>query len=126
MSPTICWKSEPKRKRARAGEDAALRDCRHKCKRVQVKTLRYVIVDEVHNIVEVGRGAVYERTLALLPCPAICLSATVGNAAALWAWLEALQRRKGLTMAPLVDHRRRWSGLRLQARTLALPAGLHS
>jgi ATP-dependent RNA helicase DDX60 len=89
------------------------------CLPVQVKTLKYVIVDEVHNIVEVGRGSIYERVLAMLPCPMICLSATVGNVPTLWSWLKSLQEQKPwaggrLTMAPLVESHKRWSDLQLQ------------
>jgi hypothetical protein len=78
------------------------------------QTLKYVIVDEVHNIIEVGRGSVYERVLAQIPCPVICLSATVGNASVLWRWLASLQQQKGLTMAPLVQISHRWNDLQLQ------------
>jgi superfamily II RNA helicase len=79
-----------------------------------MSTLKYVIVDEIHNITEVGRGAVYERVLSLVPCPMICLSATIGNAAILWDWLRELQEAKGMRMAALVHSHRRWSDLQLQ------------
>lgn len=83
-----------------------------------VQSLRYVIVDEVHNICEIDRGPVYEQALALLPSPVICLSATVGSAGRLWRWLAGLQRGKGRDMAPLVETTHRWSDLRIQARAV--------
>jgi ATP-dependent RNA helicase DDX60 len=70
-------------------------------------------MDEVHNIVEVDKGPQYERILALLPCPVIALSATIGNAQELWEWLRSVTEARGQRMAPLVEHYGRWADLRM-------------
>lgn len=71
-------------------------------------------MDEVHNIVEVDRGHLYERVLALLPCPVIALSATIGNSRTMWEWLKGVTEARGQCMAPLVQRNGRWADLRLQ------------
>eukprot|EP00873_Tetraselmis_striata_P012159 jgi/Tetstr1/432423/TSEL_000186.t1 len=85
-----------------------------------VQSLKYAIVDEVHSIGEEQQGATWERMLALLPCPAVCLSATVGNVPVLQNWLQLVETNKaaagrGSGELVLVEHKERWNDLRMKA-----------
>lgn len=55
--------------------------------------LDYVILDEIHTMESSGNGDVWERVLALLPCPFVALSATLGQTDRLCAWLNRVQQR---------------------------------
>eukprot|EP01026_Neomeris_dumetosa_P011862 TRINITY_DN14200_c0_g1_i5.p1 TRINITY_DN14200_c0_g1~~TRINITY_DN14200_c0_g1_i5.p1 ORF type:complete len:1194 (-),score=179.09 TRINITY_DN14200_c0_g1_i5:43-3165(-) len=77
-----------------------------------VNTIRYVIMDEIHSISEVSNGSVWERVLALVPCPVICLSATVGNVQVFKNWLSVLQVEKRNKLR-FVQHTERWSDLQM-------------
>ncbi|KAG5487743.1 hypothetical protein LSCM1_08109 [Leishmania martiniquensis] len=57
------------------------------------KRLDYVILDEIHTMESSGNGDVWERVLALLPCPFVALSATLGETQQLCGWLNRVQRR---------------------------------
>lgn len=59
-----------------------------------VNSIKYAIIDEVHNIGERNDGPIWERILALLPSPVICLSATIGNFEDFGDWLEAVCAKK--------------------------------
>ena len=85
-----------------------------------VKSLQYAIIDEVHSIGEESQGATWERMLALLPCPLVCLSATVGNVPVLQGWLELLEANKaaaghGTGKLILAEHGDRWNDLHMKA-----------
>ena len=85
-----------------------------------IKSLQYAIIDEVHSIGEESQGATWERMLALLPCPVVCLSATVGNVPVLQGWLELLEANKaaaghGTGKLILAEHGDRWNDLRMKA-----------
>ena len=74
------------------------------------RSIRWVIFDEVHMISTAGEGALWERCLALIRCPFLALSATVGNPHAFHGWLsrlDALRHRK----VHLIVHETRWSDL---------------
>eukprot|EP00873_Tetraselmis_striata_P028095 jgi/Tetstr1/448359/TSEL_035641.t2 len=91
----------------------------HSCRK-WVQSLKYAIVDEVHSIGEEQQGATWERMLALLPCPAVCLSATVGNVPVLQNWLQLVETNKaaagrGSGELVLVEHKERWNDLRMKA-----------
>ncbi|KAL7703434.1 DEAD/DEAH box helicase/Type III restriction enzyme res subunit [Lotmaria passim] len=57
------------------------------------KRLDYVILDEIHTMESSGNGDVWERVLALLPCPFVALSATLGETQQLCGWLNRVQQR---------------------------------
>ncbi|KAG5486979.1 hypothetical protein CUR178_08406 [Leishmania enriettii] len=57
------------------------------------KRLDYVILDEIHTMESSGNGDVWERVLALLPCPFVALSATLGETRQLCGWLNRVQWR---------------------------------
>jgi ATP-dependent RNA helicase DDX60 len=57
------------------------------------KRLDYVILDEIHTMESSGNGDVWERVLALLPCPFVALSATLGETQELCGWLNRVQQR---------------------------------
>ena len=50
-------------------------------------TIKYVIFDEIHEIGD-SNGEVWEHLLALLPCPFIGLSATIGHPEKFVHWLR--------------------------------------
>ena len=52
--------------------------------------IRYVIFDEVHNIVS-SDGSVWEHLLTFINAPFVALSATVGNPEEFTRWLERLE-----------------------------------
>lgn len=60
-----------------------------------VKNLRYVVFDEVHCIGDSEGGALWERTMQLIPCPFLALSATVSNPENFHGWLQLVSRSKG-------------------------------
>jgi len=56
------------------------------------RRIRYVIFDEVHSIGDLTSGEAWEHTIALVDCPFLALSATVGNPHDLKQWMEAKQK----------------------------------
>ncbi|ORC93363.1 ATP-dependent DEAD/H RNA helicase [Trypanosoma theileri] len=58
-----------------------------------VELIDYVILDEIHSMESSGNGDVWERILALLPCPFVALSATLGETQQLCGWLNRVQDR---------------------------------
>ncbi|CCW68869.1 unnamed protein product [Phytomonas sp. Hart1] len=58
-----------------------------------VENLNYVILDEIHTMESSGNGDVWERVLALLPCPFVALSATLGETHQLCGWLNRVQAK---------------------------------
>ncbi|SCU64604.1 ATP-dependent DEAD/H RNA helicase, putative [Trypanosoma equiperdum] len=58
-----------------------------------VDLIDYVILDEIHSMESNGNGDVWERILALLPCPFVALSATLGETQQLCGWLNRVQSR---------------------------------
>jgi hypothetical protein len=61
--------------------------------------LKYVVFDEVHNVVLDG-GEVWEQLLLMVNCPFLALSATIGDADRFNEWLRRVDRRR------IEDHRR--------------------
>jgi superfamily II RNA helicase len=59
-----------------------------------VSSIKYAIIDEVHNISNRNEGDIWERVLVLLPCPVICLSATIGNFDKFANWFEGVCTKK--------------------------------
>ncbi|MGH9024681.1 MAG: DEAD/DEAH box helicase [Acidimicrobiia bacterium] len=55
--------------------------------------LRYVVLDEVHFLQDLYRGAVWEEVIIHLPAgiDLVCLSATVSNAEEVAAWIETVR-----------------------------------
>ncbi len=78
--------------------------------------LVYVIFDEVHCL---STNPEWERILAMVSCPFIALSATIGNPQHFLEWLKTVQN-ESLTGRPikLVEHKTRYVDLR---RHLYLP-----
>ncbi|CAD7960043.1 unnamed protein product [Amoebophrya sp. A120] len=78
-----------------------------------VKRLRYIVFDEVHCIGESEGGAQWERTMQLIPCPFIALSATVANPENFHNWLSLLQEKKfpHNPKVHLIKHTERWNDL---------------
>ena len=56
--------------------------------------IRYVIFDEVHNIVS-KEGSVWEHLLTFINAPFVALSATVGNPEDFMSWLQRLETVRG-------------------------------
>jgi len=54
--------------------------------------LRYVIFDEVHSINQ-SEGSIWERLISMVPCPAIALSATIGQSQIFAQWLQQVAKR---------------------------------
>ncbi|AIN95299.1 hypothetical protein LPMP_030640 [Leishmania panamensis] len=69
------------------------------------KRLDYVILDEIHTMESSGNGDVWERVLALLPCPFVALSATLGETQQLCGWLNRVQQRLETQLLPEVAKR---------------------
>ncbi|MBA2882635.1 superfamily II RNA helicase [Desulfosalsimonas propionicica] len=59
-----------------------------------------VVLDEAHFLGDENRGVVWEETMIYLPAriPLLMLSATVGNAGQIAAWLESIRGRKCLVV----------------------------
>lgn len=67
------------------------------CQRIQ-----YAIFDEIHCMSGEIASGVWERTMALINCPMIGLSATVNNGGDLCTWLQHLeQKRASLFQSPV-------------------------
>ena len=59
-----------------------------------------VVLDEAHFLGDFDRGVVWEETMIYLPSriPLLMLSATIGNAKQIAAWLESIRSRKCITI----------------------------
>lgn len=75
------------------------------------RRIKRIIFDEVHCIGQDADGVVWEQLLLSAPCPAIALSATIGNPEPFREWLSQVQRNKGLELDFIV-HTARYSDLR--------------
>lgn len=73
------------------------------------KKLRYVIFDEIHSINQED-GSVWERLVSMVPCPAIALSATIGESGIFAKWLSSVAKRTGHDFQHIV-HPHRFSDL---------------
>jgi hypothetical protein len=76
------------------------------------KSLHYGILDEIHSIGDQESGSCWERALAVIPCPVVCLSATIGNFPQFSKWLEGVQKAKGFKLCSVLKHDR-WNDLHL-------------
>ncbi|KAJ3261366.1 putative ATP-dependent RNA helicase ddx60 [Boothiomyces macroporosus] len=74
------------------------------------ESLHYGILDEIHSIDDKESGSCWERILALIPCPVICLSATIGNFPLFSEWLNKVQVEKGYKLH-IVLKSDRWNDL---------------
>mgnify|MGYP001035418477 CR=1 FL=1 len=85
------------------------------------QSLACCILDEVHCIQGTSSdqdgGIVWEHLLALIRCPFIALSATIGNARQLHTWMCALQSRWSRQVV-LLQHDHRWGDLVLHDSNL--------
>eukprot|EP01122_Echinamoeba_exundans_P010665 TRINITY_DN4042_c0_g1_i2.p1 TRINITY_DN4042_c0_g1~~TRINITY_DN4042_c0_g1_i2.p1 ORF type:complete len:1899 (+),score=464.46 TRINITY_DN4042_c0_g1_i2:266-5962(+) len=73
------------------------------------KKLRYVIFDEIHSINQED-GSIWERLVSMVPCPAIALSATIGESQIFAKWLSSVASRTGHQFQHVV-HPHRFSDL---------------
>jgi len=72
--------------------------------------LVYVIFDEVHCL---STNPVWERVLAMVSCPFIALSATIGNPQHFLSWLQTVQNEaKTGRKVRLIEHKTRYIDLR--------------
>ncbi len=64
----------------------------------------FVILDEAHFLGDADRGVVWEETMIYLPSriPLLMLSATIGNARQIAAWLESIRGRKCIVIEETV------------------------
>lgn len=88
------------------------------------RRLRYVIFDEVHCIGDSGAAGVegtasWERIIAMIPCPFVALSATVGNPDTLLNWLQSIEASKQSTDAQLGRRRRGANAYQVELVTFA-------
>ncbi|KAJ3323910.1 putative ATP-dependent RNA helicase ddx60 [Boothiomyces sp. JEL0866] len=74
------------------------------------ESLHYGMLDEIHSIDDKESGSCWERILALIPCPVICLSATIGNFPLFSEWLNKIQVAKGYKLH-IVLKTDRWNDL---------------
>ena len=59
-----------------------------------VKSIRYVILDEVHCLGGEMGGEVWEHILAMIRCPFLALSATIGDPSSFHGWLKSIAEFK--------------------------------
>jgi len=75
-----------------------------------IRKIKWVIFDEVHLISAASEGSIWERCIALIRCPFLALSATVGNPDSFHSWLERLEKLRERKVH-LIVHETRWSDL---------------
>jgi len=75
------------------------------------KTIRYVILDEVHCLGQ-ENGEVWQRLLMSINCPFMALSATIGNLDQLYKWMSGISESKGRKMH-LVHYKERFNYLKM-------------
>jgi len=80
------------------------------------KKIKYVILDEIHQITEEDIGIAWEHILMTISCPFIALSATIGNLPQFAKWLCRLELLKRQGSRPedvftCIQHRERFSHL---------------
>ncbi|XGW17668.1 hypothetical protein V3C99_002341 [Haemonchus contortus] len=80
-----------------------------------VSHIKYVVFDEVHSIGASPEAHIWEHLLLLIQCPFLALSATIGNAAKLHAWLDNAEQNKTdrKRKVELIVHQERYSELEL-------------
>ncbi|PIO66180.1 DEAD/DEAH box helicase [Teladorsagia circumcincta] len=80
-----------------------------------VSHIKYVVFDEVHSIGASPEAHIWEHLLLLIQCPFLALSATIGNAAKLHAWLDSAEQSKTdrKRKVELIVHQERYSELEL-------------
>lgn len=76
--------------------------------------IRYIIFDEVHNIVSPS-GKVWENLLVMTNAPFVALSATIGNPDQFSDWLSLIEKARGYEYrqsVTAVQHRERYNDLK--------------
>ncbi|EYC27342.1 hypothetical protein Y032_0009g662 [Ancylostoma ceylanicum] len=88
-----------------------------------VSHIKYVVFDEVHSIGASPEAHIWEHLLLLIQCPFLALSATIGNAAKLHAWLDNAEQSKTdkKRKVDLIVHHERYSELELSIMRVAKP-----
>lgn len=75
-----------------------------------VSRIKFVIFDEVHCINEAEGGVYWERIFQLIPCPYLCLSATIGNPLSFYNWLQSIGKLPS-SKVHLVTYNERYADL---------------
>ncbi|VDK53833.1 unnamed protein product [Cylicostephanus goldi] len=88
-----------------------------------VSHIKYVVFDEVHSIGASPEAHIWEHLLLLIQCPFLALSATIGNAAKLHAWLDNAEQSKTdhKRKVDLIIHHERYSELELSIMRVEKP-----
>ncbi|ETN83090.1 DEAD/DEAH box helicase [Necator americanus] len=88
-----------------------------------VSHIKYVVFDEVHSIGASPEAHIWEHLLLLIQCPFLALSATIGNAAKLHAWLDNAEQSKTdrKRKVDLIVHNERYSELELSIMRVPKP-----
>jgi hypothetical protein len=73
------------------------------------KKLKYIIFDEIHSINQ-DQGSTWERLVAMVPCPFIALSATIGESERFAAWLKSISSHNNIDFKH-ITHPHRFSDL---------------
>ncbi|KAK6058652.1 DEAD/DEAH box helicase, partial [Cooperia oncophora] len=93
-----------------------------------VSHIKYVVFDEVHSIGASNEAHIWEHLLLLIQCPFLALSATIGNAAKLHAWLDSAEQSKTdrKRRVELIIHQERYSELELSIVRVPKPQPIES
>ncbi|EPR78800.1 DEAD/DEAH box helicase [Spraguea lophii 42_110] len=75
------------------------------------KNIKYIIIDEMHEISNEEMGSYIERIVHLAPCPLLVLSATLGNLDYFYSWIKNIENSKGRE-CKLIHHNERYCELK--------------
>lgn len=91
-----------------------------------VSHIRYVVFDEVHSIGASEEAHIWEHLLLLIHCPFLALSATIGNAGKLHAWLDSSEGNKtsGKRRVDIIEYGERYSELELSIVSIDKPLAI--
>lgn len=73
--------------------------------------VKAIIMDEIHSLTDVDLGPLWQQLLALVPCPIVALSATIGNVDEFGEWLGKVRAQQGQKLT-VVQHGTRYSDLK--------------